>query len=429
MEHMRIIRGYKTELDLNNRQRTACAKHAGAARYAYNWGLRRKIDAYEATGKSPTAIDLHRELNALKKTELGWMYEVSKCAPQEALRNLDQAFNHFFRRVKQKKQGKLKGAVGFPRFKSRKRGRGSFRLTGSIHVFPDRIQLPRLGQLRLKERGYLPTTGVHILSATVSERAGRWFVSIQVEEEVPAPPPAKGAPIGVDRGIKTLATRSDGIVYENPSALNKAQRKLRRLQRQLSRQQKGSCNREKTRRRIARLHYRIANLRRDTLHQATSDIVAKTKPDTARPRAVVLEDLNVNGMLQNHRLARAIADVGMSEFGRQVQYKTTWSGSQVVVADRWFPSSKRCSGCGAIKDKLDLSERTYECNCCGARLDRDLNAARNLAQLAPDRPNSPQVSLSTASSAGSNACGEAVRPALSGLTSMKQEPNCSPGSA
>jgi putative transposase len=429
MEHMRIIRGYKTELDLNNRQRTACAKHAGAARYAYNWGLRRKIDTYEATGKSPTAIDLHRELNALKKTELGWMYEVSKCAPQEALRNLDQAFNHFFRRVKQKKQGKLKGAVGFPRFKSRKRGRGSFRLTGSIHVFQDRIQLPRLGQLRLKERGYLPTTGVHILSATVSERAGRWFVSIQVEEEVPAPPPAKGAPIGVDRGIKTLATRSDGIVYENPSALNKAQRKLRRLQRQLSRQQKGSCNREKTRRRIARLHYRIANLRRDTLHQATSDIVAKTKPDTARPRAVVLEDLNVNGMLQNHRLARAIADVGMSEFGRQVQYKTTWSGSQVVVADRWFPSSKRCSGCGAIKDKLDLSERTYECNCCGARLDRDLNAARNLAQLAPDRPNSPQVSLSTASSAGSNACGEVVRPALSGLTSMKQEPNRSPGSA
>jgi putative transposase len=429
MEHMRIIRGYKTELDLNNRQRTACAKHAGAARYAYNWGLRRKIDTYEATGKSPTAIDLHRELNALKKTELGWMYEVSKCAPQEALRNLDQAFNHFFRRVKQKKQGKLKGAVGFPRFKSRKRGRGSFRLTGSIHVFQDRIQLPRLGQLRLKERGYLPTTGVHILSATVSERAGRWFVSIQVEEEVPAPPPAKGAPIGVDRGIKTLATRSDGIVYENPSALNKAQRKLRRLQRQLSRQQKGSCNREKTRRRIARLHYRIANLRRDTLHQATSDIVAKTKPDTARPRAVVLEDLNVNGMLQNHRLARAIADVGMSEFGRQVQYKTTWSGSQVVVADRWFPSSKRCSGCGAIKDKLDLSERTYECNCCGARLDRDLNAAQNLAQLAPDRPNSPQVSLSTASSAGSNACGEVVRPALSGLTSMMQEPNCSPGSA
>ena len=161
---MKIVRGYKTELDLNDRQRTACAKHAGAARFAYNWGLRRKIDAYEeargeqggSAGRSPTAIDLHRELNALKKSELGWMYQVSKCAPQEALRNLDRAFAHFFRRVALKKEGKLQGPVGFPRFKSRKRGLGSFRLTGSIRIFEDSIQLPRLGRLRLKERGYLP---------------------------------------------------------------------------------------------------------------------------------------------------------------------------------------------------------------------------------------------------------------------------------
>jgi putative transposase len=144
---------------------------------------------------------------------------------------------------------------------------------------------------------------------------------------------------------------------------------------------------------------------------------------------VVIEDLNVNGMLQNHCLARAIADVGMSEFGRQVQYKAIWSGSEVVVADRWYPSSKRCSGCGAIKDTLDLSERTYACDCCGASLDRDLNAARNLAQLATDRPDFSQVSQSTASSAGSNACGEDVRPASSGQTSMKQEPNRSLGAA
>ena len=201
------------------------------------------------------------------------------------------------------------------------------------------------------------------------------------------------------------------------------------MQRKLSRQQRGSRNREKTRRRIARLHYRMANVRRDALHKATSDIVAKTKSDAERPRAVVIEDLNVNGMLQNHCLARAIADVGMYEFGRQVQYKATWSGSEVVVADRWYPSSKRCSECGAIKDRLNLSERTYACDCCGASLDRDLNAARNLARLAIDRPNYSQVSKSTASSAGSNACGEDVRPASNGQTSMKQEPNRSPGSA
>jgi len=422
---MKIVRGYKTELDLNDRQRTACAKHAGAARYAYNWGLRRKIDAYEATGKSPTAIDLHRELNALKKTELAWMYEVSKCAPQEALRNLDQAFAHFFRRVRLKQQGELNEPVGFPRFKSRKAGLGSFRLTGSIHVFEDSIQLPRLGLLRLKERGYLPVSDVKILSATVSERANRWFVSIQVEEEIADPTPGRGEPIGIDLGVKKLAVRSDGISYENPKALDRAQKRLRRLQRKLARQQKGSHNYEKTRRQIARLHYRIASIRRDTLHKATSGIVAKTKPDTERPRTVVLEHLNVSGMLQNHCLARAIADVGMYEFGRQVRYKAAWSGSEMMQADRWYPSSKRCSGCGEVKDELDLSAREYGCDCCGLVIDRDLNAARNLAQLAPTVSSTERVS----SESRDNACGEDVRPALSGQTSMKQEPNRSPGSA
>ena len=146
--------------------------------------MARKIAAFKAGQKTPTAIDLHRELNALKKTELQWMYEVSKCAPQEALRNLDRAFDHFFRRVREKKAGKPVKA-GYPRFKSKKRGRGSFRLTGVIRVFDDAIQLPRLGRLRLKERGYLPTSGVRVLSATVSEQAGRWFVSLQVEMEIP----------------------------------------------------------------------------------------------------------------------------------------------------------------------------------------------------------------------------------------------------
>jgi putative transposase len=428
---MKIIRGYKTELDLNDGQRTACAKHAGAARYAYNWGLRRKIEAYETTGKGPTAMDLHRELNALKKTELTWMYEVSKCAPQEALRNLDQAFAHFFRRAKLKQQGKLNEPVGFPCFKSRKAGLGSFRLTGSICVFEDSIQLPRLGRLRLKERGYLPTGGVRILSATVSERAGHWFVSVQVEEEVPEPTPARGESIGVDLGVKTLATCSDGSGYENPKALEKAQKKLRRLQHKSARQKKGSRNREKTRRRIARLHYRIANVRRDTLHKATSRIVARTKPDTERPCAVVLEDLNVSGMLHNHHLARAIADVGMYEFGRQMRYKATWSGCEVVVAERWYPSSKRCSECGQVKDRLALSERVYQCDGCGLVIDRDLNAARNLAQLAT---HSVESSMSTVSStervpseSRANACGEDVSPALSRQTSMKQEPNSNSG--
>ena len=409
---MKIYRAYKVELDLNNVQRTACMRAAGVARFAYNWGLRRKIDTYQATGKSPSYFKLNSELNALKKTEYPWMYEVSKCAPQEALRDLDMAFKNFFRRVKLKSTGKLNGKVGFPRFKSRKNGIGSFRLRGAICVFDDRIQLPRLGKLRLKERGYIPTDDVKILSATVSERAGHWFVSVAVEVDMSEPIPAQGPPVGVDLGIKTMAFCSDGTVYSNPKALRKAQTKMRRLQRKLARQKKGSANREKTRHKIARLHYRISNVRRDALHKATSGIVAKTKSLLERPSVIVIEDLNVTGMMKNHKLARAIADVGMYEFKRQLMYKAAWAGSEILIADRWFPSSKTCSECGAVKATLSLSERVYNCEVCGASLDRDLNAARNLANLA-----------STASSAGSHACGENVSPMVHRQISVKQEPN------
>ncbi len=155
-----IQRAYKTELALNNQQITACRQHAGAARWAYNWGLQRKQDTYQATGKSPSAIDLHRELNPLKQTQARWVYAVSKCAPQEALRNLDKAFARFFRRAQLQQQGKWRGKLGYPRPKTKKRGLGSFRLTGSIVVFPDAIQLPRLGRLRLKERSYLKSAAI-----------------------------------------------------------------------------------------------------------------------------------------------------------------------------------------------------------------------------------------------------------------------------
>ena len=151
-----IQHAYKTELDLNNQQIAACKRHAGAARWAYNWGLARKQEAYRATGKSPSAMDLHRDLNALKQTEVPWLYEVSKCAPQEALRNLDSAFAHFLRRVKLKKEGKLRGKLGYPQRRTKKRGLGSFRLTGSIAVFLDAVQLPRLGRLRLKNAAIFP---------------------------------------------------------------------------------------------------------------------------------------------------------------------------------------------------------------------------------------------------------------------------------
>jgi transposase len=200
---MLVQRAYKTELDLNNQQVTACKQHAGAARWAYNWGLQVKQERYRATKKSPTAIELHRELNALKKTQVPWRYEVSKCAPQEALWNLDAAFAHFFRRCALRKQGKWKGKLGYPTFKTKKKGLESFRLTGTMMVSAKAIVLPQLGWLRLKERGYLLTKGVQILSATVSEQAGHWYMSLQVEEEQPVPQ-YTGPVVGIDLGIKQL---------------------------------------------------------------------------------------------------------------------------------------------------------------------------------------------------------------------------------
>ncbi len=402
---MHIKRAYKTELKLNNQQRTLLAGCAGTARFAFNWGLRQKINAYKATGKSPGYPELHRQLNALKKGELAWMYNYSKTIPQEALRDLEQAFTNFFRRIKKGEK------PGFPRFKSRKRGIGGFRIWGSIRVEAERIKLPRIGWLRLKERNYLPVSAVKILSATVSKRAGRWFVSLQVEETIPDRQ-ATGPAMGVDLGIKYLATCSEGEKYDNPKALRNALKRLARLQRELHRRKKGSQNREKTRRKITRLHYRITCIRQDAIHQATSSIVAKNKPDAERPAAIAIEDLNVSGMMQNGRLARAIADVGMHEFSRQMAYKSNWYGSRLVQADRWFPSSKMCSRCGHVKTELALSERMYQCEACGDILDRDVNAARNLAQLC------------TASSAETEACGEG---ALAPLGSRKLVPNVSFG--
>ncbi len=383
---MLVTRAYKTELALNNKQVTACKQHAGAARFAYNWGLQRKQEAYQATKRSPSAIDLHRELNALKKSDLPWLYEVSKCAPQEALRNLDRAFAHFFRRCQLKKEGKLKGKVGFPTYKSKKNGLGSFRLTGSIVIFPDAIQLPRLGRLRLKERGYLPTSSVKVLSATVSEQAGHWYVSVQVEQEHAVPANA-GPVVGVDLGVKALATCSDGTVIPNPRHLKRRLKKLKRLHRAVSRKVQGSKNRKKAARKLATLYRKVANQRANTLHQVTTTL-AKTK------RVIVMEDLNVSGMLNNHHLAQSIADVSSAEFRRQLLYKAEWYGSKVILASRWEPSSKTCSGCGWLKEDLTLADRTFHCQQCGLVIDRDLNAAVNLARLA-------------ASSADTgNACGE-----------------------
>ncbi len=313
---MKVVRGYKTELDLSNEQRTACMKHAGVARFAYNWGLARSQEAYRETSKRPTAIDLHKQLNALKPSEFPWMYETSKCAPQEALRDLEQAYKNFFRRVELKKQGLWRGKLGFPKCKKRSKAIGSFRLTGSIKVFSDAVQLPRLGRLRLHEHDFIPTDG-KILSATISEQAGRWFVSVQMEVEQEKPTPTATTAIGVDLGIKTLATLSDGVMFANPRALKHAQKRLRHLERQKSRRKLGGQNRKKTCKKLAKQHARVANIRKDVAHNLTTALCKNHA-------LVAIEDLHVAGMLKNHKLAQAISDSNFGEIRRQLEYKASW---------------------------------------------------------------------------------------------------------
>ena len=398
---MMVRQSYRYELKPNNKQRTGLARHAGTARFAYNWGLDRRIREYRESGRSSNAIEQHRKLNTLKRTTLAWMYKVSKCAPQEALRDLDRALQNFYRG---RKQGQK---IGFPRFK-RKGMHDAFRLTGSIGVHRKSVALPRIGPVRTKEETAVKG---RVLSATVTREADRWFVSLTVERErergLPGPDPA----VGVDVGLLSFAVTSDGTRIQSPRPLEKALKVLKRRSRRHSRKRKGSANRKKSALSLARLHRKIRNKRRDFLHKVTTKL-AKTK------QAIVVEDLNVKGMIRNRKLSRSIADSGWGEFFRMLEYKTTWYGSTLLKAPAFYPSSKRCSVCGRVKENLVLSERCFRCEACGIRLDRDLNAAMNLEQLSR-----------TASSAGCKACEDTsgsgmVQPGLEQSTShvsMKQE--------
>lgn len=374
---MKIYRAYKTELDPNNAQRTLFIKACGVARFAWNWGLARRIEEYKLTGKSSSCYDQQKQLNAIKDEQFPWMREVSKSVPEGALGNVDSAFKNFWRRCKEGK-----GTKGFPRFKSKRNGLGSFKVRVSDSITNNAIWIARVGWVRLKERGYIPTSGVKINSATVSEKAGRWFVSVQVEKEI-AVTENQGPATGLDLGLNKFVVGSDGFSLEAPKPLKRSLKRLQKLSRRVSRKQKGSKNRRKAIKRLAKFHYRISNQRKDFLHKA-STMLTKTKS------MIVVEDLNVDEMVKNRSLARSIQDSCWSEFVRQLEYKCPWHDSKLVKVDRFFPSTKTCSSCGEVKDEMPLSVRVYECEGCGLKIDRDLNAAINilnegLKQLPPDR--------------------------------------------
>jgi len=341
--------------------------------------------------KIPNNIDLHRELNKLKgKDVLPWAFEVSKCSFQNGLINCDIAFKNFFARCKKK----VKGKKGFPKFKSKKNDKQSFKLDGSIYILDkNHIKLPRIGEVKLKESGYIPLDA-EIKSVTVSSKAGKWFISCLIEGAVKVAPAPVSEAVGVDLGIKALATCSDGTIYENPKALKKNLKKLKRKQRQLSKKKKGSKNREKAKKKLAKLHNRISNIRKDALHKATSSIVQKNN-------VIVLEDLSVSGMMKNHKLAQSIGDASFYSFRSMIQYKAKWNGRTVIIANRFYPSSKLDHKSGKVNNLLTLADRTiiHEDNTTTCR---DLNAAINLRNYYLNNMHNKN----TASSAEIQVCGE-----------------------
>ena len=366
-----IQQAYRFELDPNQAQRVLLAKSVGASRYVYNWGLAVSQRAYELTGKRPRLGELKTRLVGLKRTECPWLYEVSAHIGQQALVDLDRAFERFFKGLRAEGP-----KSGFPRCK-KKGERDSARLY-EVTLEERHIRLPNIGRVRLKETRSERGFEGRILSVTIRRRADRWFVSICVEREreivLPKLVERPDDVVGVDLGLKAAAVIHDGAgtrVVEPQRALRLNLKKLKRLDRQLSRKQKASQSREKAKLQRARLHYKVSCQRQDFLHQLSSSL-ARTKS------VIVMEDLHIKGMQRSHSLALSICDAGMGELRRQLAYKSDWYGSTLIVVDRFFPSSKLCSGCGVLKPKLSLSERQFDCDVCGLSVDRDENAAINL---------------------------------------------------
>ena len=384
----------KVALDPTPAQERLMLSHAGAARFAYNAGLVHVKAALEA-GEKPewSYFSLVNWWNANKDTlavdadGVPWWRENSKEAANSGLRSLASALLNWSKSRKGTRKGRR---VGFPKFKSKDRGtpRFSYSISGArdgglIKGAAKALWLPRIGRVHCFENVTARANGARVLNMTISRRAGRWYAALTVERDEPTMRQTpKGGAVGIDLGIKHLATLSDGTVIPNPHSLKTGERQLRRAQQALSRKKIGSKRRAKARERVARIYARIANRRHDALHKLTT-MLSQTYSD------ISIEDLNVAGMLKNHRLAKAVSDASFSELRRQLEYKTAKTCAKLHVIDRWYPSSKTCSNCGSVKTKLSLTERTYKCEHCGLTIDRDLNAAINIqvAGSAPETQN------------------------------------------
>lgn len=368
-----IIKGYKYRLCPNNEQKILLEKHFGASRWIYNYGLKRKIESYQKDKQKISCFDLMKDLPKLKKEkETEWLNEINAQSLCMSIRNLDNAFTKFFREKK-----------GFPNFKSKKsknsfsiaqgnkidfiKGKSSFIKLGKINVVVDR---------EFKGR---------IVKATISKNSiNQYFVSYTVETSANPIEPQKiknKTSIGIDLGIKTFATISNGVKIDNPKFLSKSEKRLAVLQRRLSKKKKSSNNRVNAKYQVAKLHTKISNQRLNFLHNLTYQLTHDNQVET-----IAIEDLNVAGMVKNHCLAKSISDVSWYEFKRQLEYKSKWYGKNLLVVGRFEPSSKMCS-CGEINQELTLKDREWNCKKCGLTHDRDLLASQNIKRFALQKQN------------------------------------------
>ena len=371
-----IYKSFKIRLEPNNKQLSAFKGHAGVSRHAYNNGLSYCNDLFSKKEKTPSAIDLHKWLVATIKKEYSWYYNYSKYSPQKALRDLETAFKNFHRTQKKSnyslkdKKGRLQG---LPNFK--KKGiKDSFYLEGSIKIQDKKIKLPKIGWVNLSE--YTEVNAIK--NCVISRVANDWFVAFKTEYN-PIKTEKKFKSIGVDLGIKTLAKLSNGEDFKNLKPYKNAKIKLRKQQKEVSRRfvkgaKNQSSNYKKSVLKLSKTHKTISDVRKDNIHKLTTYLAKNFE-------TVVIEDLAVKNMSKIHNLASAILDGGFFEFKRQLLYKKQWYKGNVIIANRFFPSSKLCSICGVKNINLKLSQRTWTCE-NNHKLNRDLNASINLEKLA-----------------------------------------------
>src|SRR5215467_3602413 len=346
-----MIFAHKIALDLPQDQEAHCRRAAGTARFSYNWGLAEWQRQYHA-GEKPTAAKLKQQWNALKYERYPWLVHIHRDAHAQPFANLQAALQAFFQNSKDRKAGKTKRKVGYPTFKKKGQHDSFYIANDKVQVQGKWLRIPKLGWVRMREA--LRFTG-KLMSAVVSRTADRWSVSLRVQvDPLPAAGENQTGCVGVDLGIRHLATLSTPREHiDGPKPLKAAFMQLRRLNRELARRVKFSTRWYQTKRTLARLHARIAAIRTDSLHKLTTRL-------TQTYREIVIEDLHVVGMVQNRKLARAISDMGLGRFRQMLTYKAEASGAQVIVADRWFPSTKLCR-CGVVHDAITLADRLFVC--------------------------------------------------------------------